>query len=424
MDSSPIKKTTLDNGVRVVTETIGQLKSVSVGIWVGVGARDESDEEAGLTHFIEHMIFKGTERRSCLDISKELDSLGGLYNAFTNKEFLWLYAKMMDEHLVKGAEVLSDIFLNSVFPDEEVIREKSVILQEIQMLEDTPDDHAHLIFQGEVYRDNPLARPIFGTAQTVAGFSREHALRFFHQHFTPDRIILCAAGNVVHEELVELLGGPFSRVDRNPAGPPKRVAPNANSSLMVFPRDTGQVLIFFGVRGPSYLSEDRYPCSLINVILGANSSSRLLVEIRERLGLAYSVGSYLSANQDVGLMQIFSGVAPGNTRETLEVVRREIRRLKHEPVSDEELVAAKEYIKGVMYLQAESSDHRMTRLAKNEMYLGRIPTYEEILKKLEKVTAKDLMEFARKVFDPATASLLLYGPVDGSEEDFREFLDI
>jgi predicted Zn-dependent peptidase len=184
------------------------------------------------------------------------------------------------------------------------------------------------------------------------------------------------------------------------------------------------VLIFFGVRGPSYLSEDRYPSSLINVILGANSSSRLLVEIREKLGLAYSVGSYASAHQDVGLMQIFSGVAPDKTAETLDVIRREIRRLKREPVSHEELAAAKEYIKGVMYLQAENSDHRMTRLAKNEMYLGRVPSFGEILDNIEKITSRDLMAFAGELFDAAAATLLLYGPVEGQKEDFEQFLDI
>lgn len=424
MDSSPIKKTTLPNGVRVITETIEHLKSVSVGIWVGVGARDESDGEAGLIHLIEHLIFKGTDKRSCLDISKDLDSLGGLYNAFTNKEFLWLYAKVMDEHLGKGAEVLSDIFLNSTFPEEEVTREKSVILQEIKMLEDTPDDHAHLIFMEDVYRDNPLARPIFGTVETVSGFTGEMAARFFGENFTPDRIILSAAGNVAHEHLLELLAEPFSRLKARPAGLPERVLPGASSSLRVRPRDTGQVLIFFGVRGPSYLSEDRYPCSLINVILGANSSSRLLVEIREKLGLAYSVGSYVSAHQDVGLMQIFSGVAPERTAQTLDVIRRELRRLKREPVSEDELAAAKEYIKGVMYLQAENSDHRMTRLAKNEMYLGRVPSYGEILSNIEKITSRDLMGFAGELFDPAAATLLLYGPVEGQKEDFEQYLDI
>ena len=414
-------KTVLDNGMRVVTERIPHLHSVSMGIWLNVGSRDEQESESGLTHFIEHMLFKGTQKRSALEIAKQLDAVGGMSNAFTSKENTCFHAKVLDTHLPLVVEILSDIFLQSVFDQVEVEREREVILQEINMVEDTPDEYVHILFNQNFWDGNPLGRPIFGNVKTVQSFNREMILGYLSRGYHPDRIVLTAAGNVDHQEFLELVGPAFSSIERHGHNF-YRTPPKVNSRVDLYPRDIEQIHLCLGMQGTSLLEEQRYCCSILNVILGGSMSSRLFQEVRERRGLAYSIYSFVSSHTDAGLMGVYGAVRPGNIKETLELIRQELTRFKREPISATELRAAKEHIKGGIYLAAENTDNRMSRLAKNEIIFDRFVPYEEIETGLEKVTVEDVQALAQQIFQPEVMSLVLLGQVNGLDVD-QTYLD-
>ena len=414
-------KTVLDNGMRVVTERIPHLHSVSMGIWLNVGSRDEQEDESGLTHFIEHMLFKGTQKRSALEIAKQLDAVGGMSNAFTSKENTCFHAKVLDTHLPLVVEILSDIFLQSVFDQVEVDREREVILQEINMVEDTPDEYVHILFNQNFWDGNPLGRPIFGNVRTVQSFTREMILGYLSRGYHPDRIVLTAAGNVDHQEFLELVGPAFSSIERHGHNF-HRTPPRANSRVDLYPRDIEQIHLCLGTQGTSLLEKERYCCSILNVILGGSMSSRLFQEVRERRGLAYSIYSFVSSHTDAGLMGVYGAVRPDNIKETLELIRQELTRFKREPISATELRAAKEHIKGGIYLAAENTDNRMSRLAKNEIIFDRFVPYEEIEAGLERVTVEDVQALAQQIFQPEVMSLLLLGQVNGVDVD-QTYLD-
>ncbi len=408
--------------MRVVTEQISHLHSVSMGIWLNVGSRDEEENESGLTHFIEHMLFKGTQQRSALEIAKQLDAVGGMSNAFTSKENTCFHAKVLDTHLPLVVEILSDIFLQSVFDQVEVEREREVILQEINMVEDTPDEYVHILFNKNFWDGNSLGRPIFGNVQTVKSFTREMILEYLNRGYHPDRIVLTAAGNVNHQEFLELVGPAFSNIERHGHNF-DRTPPRANSRVDLYSRDIEQIHLCLGTRGTSLQEKERYCCSILNVILGGSMSSRLFQEVRERRGLAYSIYSFLSSQTDTGMMGIYGAVRPDNIKETLELIRLELSRFKREPISDTELRAAKEHIKGGIYLAAENTDNRMSRLAKNEMIFNRFVTYEEIEADLERVTVEDIQALAQQIFQPEVMSLVLLGQVNGLDVD-HTYLDL
>ena len=407
--------------MRVVTERIAHLHSVSMGIWLNVGSRDEQENESGLTHFIEHMLFKGTQKRSALEIAKQLDAVGGMSNAFTSKENTCFHAKVLDTHLPLVVEILSDIFLQSVFDQVEVEREREVILQEINMVEDTPDEYVHILFNQNFWDGNPLGRPIFGNVQTVQSFTREMILGYLTRGYHPDRIVLTAAGNVDHQEFLELVGPAFGSIERH-GHSFERTPPRANSPVDLYPRDIEQIHLCLGTRGTSLLEKERYCCSILNVILGGSMSSRLFQEVRERRGLAYSIYSFVSSHTDAGLMGVYGAVRPDNINETLELIRQELMRFKNEPISATELRAAKEHIKGGIYLAAENTDNRMSRLAKNEIIFDRFVPYEEIEAGLERVTVEDVQALAQQIFQPEVMSLLLLGQVNGVDVD-QTYLD-
>jgi predicted Zn-dependent peptidase len=393
-----------------------------MGIWLNVGSRDEQENESGLTHFIEHMLFKGTEKRSALEIAKQLDAVGGMSNAFTSKENTCFHAKVLDTHLPLVVEILSDIFLQSVFDQVEVEREREVILQEINMVEDTPDEYVHILFNQNFWDGNALGRPIFGNVQTVKSFTREMILEYLNRGYHPDRIVLTAAGNVNHQEFLELVGPAFSNIERHGHNF-DRTPPRANSRVDLYSRDIEQIHLCLGTRGTSLHEKERYCCSILNVILGGSMSSRLFQEVRERRGLAYSIYSFLSSQTDTGMMGIYGAVRPDNIKETLELIRLELSRFKREPISDTELRAAKEHIKGGIYLAAENTDNRMSRLAKNEMIFNRFVTYEEIEADLERVTVEDIQALAQQIFQPEVMSLVLLGQVNGLDVD-HTYLDL
>jgi predicted Zn-dependent peptidase len=404
-------KITLGNGIRVVTKRMPHARSVTMGVWVNVGARDERPEESGLSHFIEHMIFKGTEKRSAIEIAKEFDAIGGQCNAFTSKENTCYHAKVIDTCQGTMVELLSDIFLNSVFHAKEVERERQVILQEIKMLEDTPDEHVHVLLAQAVWGNHPLGRSILGRPETVAEFDSETIKAYFGRAYQPERIVVAAAGNLEHEAFGAMISQAFSVVrERNHF--PERTVPAMDRVITAHPKNLEQVHLCLGTKGVHVTDPRRFAGSVLNVILGGNMSSRLFQEIRERRGLAYAVYSFLSLYSDTGMCGVYVGVDQSNIKEVLEIIIKEMKQIKEKPVDTAELRNAKAYLKGGLYLGAESTENQMTRLAHNEIHFGRDVPLEEVEERVEKVTAEDVLELSRDIFQNDAASLTLLGPVD------------
>ena len=395
-----VKKTVLKNGVRILTKKIPQVRSVSMGVWVNVGARDESIEENGLSHFIEHMLFKGTAKRTAYELAKEFDAIGGQFNAFTSMEVTCFHARVMDDHLVRMTEILSDIFLNSSFDASEVENERPVILSEIGMVEDNPEEYVHTLLEKNIWGDHPLGRSILGTRETVDSFSAETIKNFFHNFYQQDKIIISAAGNIDHDHLVSLIGPAFETVSSNGAFPARK-QPVQQSETTFSERKLEQVHVCIGTEGLSITDPKRFSASLTNTILGGNMSSRLFQEVREKHGLAYSIYSFTSAGVDSGLFGIYVGTSPDTTNKAIDLIFKEIRKLKNIKVSDSELQDAKEYTKGNIMLSSESTDNQMVRLAQNEIHFGRYIPLADIIKKIEAVTCDDISALTNELFDSA-----------------------
>ncbi len=417
-----LHKTVMDNGIRIVTKRMPEVRSVSMGVWVNVGARDERLEEGGLCHFIEHMSFKGTERRNALQIAKEFDSIGGLCNAFTSKENTCYHAKVMDTHSDTMVDLLSDIFLNSVFSSKEVERERQVILQEIKMLEDTPDEHVYVLLSRAVWGNHPLGRSILGEPETVAGFDSNTIKQYFRQVYQPERIVISAAGSLEHGPFVELLGRTFEVVQKGNDFS-RRTPPVMDGGVAAHPKDLEQVHICLATKGIHTTDPRRHGGAVLNVILGGNMSSRLFQEVRERRGLAYAVYSFLSPYCDTGMWGAYVGTDKSNTQQVLEIIIREMKRLREEPVDISELRNGKEYLKGGLCLAAESTENQMTRLAHNEINFGRHIPLKEVEDEVDKVTTEDIMELANDIFQNKTMCLTLLGPVD-EKASYQEILSL
>jgi predicted Zn-dependent peptidase len=409
-----IKKTVLPNGLRIVTETLPYLYSVSVGIWVDIGSRDENPEENGMSHFIEHMIFKGTRKRTALDIAKEMDAIGGMSNAFTSKEQTCFYTRVLENHLEQGVGILLDIFLNSLFDPEELERERLVVLQEISMVEDTPDEFTHVLLGETAYQGNSLAQPILGTPETVQAINQEKILNYLKRTYGPEKILVAAAGKVDHEAFVDLVAPELNEIQ--PITPVNnRKGPVLCSKSKVVTKDLEQVHVAWAAKAPTADDPRRYVSTLLNVIMGGNMSSRLFQEVREKRGLAYSIYSFLSAYRDTGMWGVYTAVGKETLTQTLEVIGQELRKLKQGEFPAFELEAAKEFVKGGILLGAESSDNRMTRIAKNEMTFGRDVPFEEVLEDLSKVTGHDIVALAEEILQPDQFSLVSLGPVTEEE---------
>jgi predicted Zn-dependent peptidase len=413
------EKTVLPNGIRILTERIPHFHSVSMGIWVNVGSRDERTQERGITHFIEHMLFKGTGKRNARDIARELDAVGGLVNAFTSKEQVCFHAKVLHPHLPLVVDVLTDIFLNSVFAPDEIEREQQVIVQEIRMIEDTPDEYIHILFQEMFWQDNPLGLPIYGTLEGVEGLNRERILDYVSRMFQPERIVVAAAGNLEHHRFLDLVG-PSLETLNHPKPLHRRQVPDDHHHLKIIPKDLEQVHLCLGMHGPAQTDENRFLCHMLNVVLGGSMSSRLFQEIRENRGLAYSIYSFLNSHEDTGLFGIYAGIAAENVQETLAIIEEQLSVLVREPIPEAELQAAQEYLKGSMYLNAESTDSRMNRLAKNEYLFGRYVPFEEVEQRIDQVTAGSVLEWFQEVCEPPRLALMLLGPVDSNEVERAE----
>ncbi len=389
---------------------------------MNVGARDESLSENGLSHFIEHMIFKGTLRRSAFQIAKEFDNIGGNSNAFTTMENTCYHARVMDESLFTMVDIMTDIFLNSVFHPIEMDRERTVILQEISMVEDIPEEFIHLLSEYNHWGEHPLGRSITGPRENVTQFDSESLKDFFQRFYQPDRIVISVAGNVEHQHIVDLISPAFESIKPG-NGFPERVPPAGQSGVNIKRKKLEQVHVRIDYPGLSISHPDRYTLSVMNTILGGNMSSRLFQEIREIRGLAYSVGSFSTSYTDAGILGVYAGVESKNVQATTGLILKEIERLKTETVEAKDLKEAKDYIKGSLLLSSESTDNQMARLAQNEIHFGKYYPLEEVVQRIEAVTAENIRELANTLFGSEPVTLTMLGPVSGVKT-YRNLLGI
>ncbi len=391
-----ITTTTLDNGVRIVTQNIGYMHTVTTGIWVANGTRHEAPEDNGVAHFIEHMLFKGTRRRSVHQITREIDSMGGILNAFTGHEYVCYYAKVLAKFLPRAADLLADIFLNSTFPTDEIERERKVILQEIKMRDDTPDEYIHDRFHQNFWKGQLLGMPVLGSEETITGLSRTAILSHKNSRYRPQDIIIAAAGNIKHDDLVAILSPLFSGLSSQWHPEQGAAFPPADKKVNLIEREMEQTLVCLGTRSLRYDHPDRYALFLLTTILGGGMSSRLFQEIREKKGLAYSVYSYIISHADSGALIVYAGTEKDHCREVIDIAQHEMSRLVAEEVPQDELDAAREQLKGKTLMSLESSDSLMTRLAKNEIYQQKQQPIEDVIANYDAVTSNDVQRVAQE----------------------------
>ncbi|NRD78888.1 insulinase family protein [Bacillus sp. BRMEA1] len=400
-----ISKFTCQNGVRIVLEQIPTVRSVAIGIWIGTGSRHENPQTNGISHFLEHMFFKGTTTRTAKEIAESFDSIGGQVNAFTSKEYTCYYAKVLDTHSQFALDVLADMFFNSTFVEEELKKEKNVVLEEIKMYEDTPDDIVHDLLSRAVYVDHPLGYPILGTEETLNTFSSSSLKEYIHERYTPENVVISIAGNVPEtfiREVEKYFGsyqGGNQELEEN--------LPVFHSNRISRKKETEQAHLCIGFEGLKVGHEDIYSLITLNNILGGSMSSRLFQEVREQRGLAYSVFSYHSAYQDNGIVTIYGGTGAKQLDLLYETIQDTLTKLKQDGITEKELTNSKEQLKGSLMLSLESTNSRMSRNGKNELLLKRHRSLDEIIEQIDAVTKQSVDQMAQAVFtDQFSTSLI------------------
>ena len=408
-----MRATRLPNGIRVLSEELADLASATVGIWVENGSRYEASAQSGISHFLEHLFFKGTERRTAMQIAEEIDAVGGVINAFTSKEYTCYYAKVLPEQLPLALDVLGDIFLHSKFAEEEIERERSVILQEISQAEDTPDDYVHDLFGLAFWPGHPLSRPVAGSAETVGPLQRADFLRFLEARYRPDRVLLSAAGKVRQDELVDVVSKTFGVLSGS-TGVAVDQPPTPSAGLTVHHKPLEQVHICLGAPGIAHADPDRYAAHLLSQALGGGMSSRLFQEVRERRGKAYSVYSFLPTFRDTGYLGVYVGTSAEWAREVLDVIQAELAKIARDGLGAEELARSKTQMKGGLVLGLETSDSRMSRIARNEIYFGRDVPLGEVAAGVDAVSNDDVVRVARPMFRPGALAVTVLGDLKGA----------
>ncbi|MDR3270806.1 MAG: insulinase family protein [Peptococcaceae bacterium] len=404
------QKVTLPNGLRIVTEEIPFVRSVAIGIWIGAGSRDEQEGYEGISHFIEHMLFKGTTQRTAKDLAESLETAGGQLNAFTTKEYTCYYAKVLDEDVDLAIDVLGDMFFCSLFDEQEIEKEKRVVIEEVKMYEDTPDELIHDLFSEYVWNDHPLGRSVLGTAETIHTLTREKILTYMDTHYGPENIVVAVAGKITHAEIIAKLGlfSEFRRGQKRALGVP----PVGKTICRLIKKDTEQMHLVMGVPGLGQNDDDIYAMHIINNILGGGLSSRLFQQIREQRGLAYTVYTYHSAYADAGLFAIYAGASPVNAAEVVECILSEMDDIRNHGISPLELERTKSQIKGSLYLGLEAVSSRMSRLGKTELTYNRVLTPEEVVDKLTAVALEDIIRVMRRLWQREQVSLAMIGPAE------------
>jgi len=407
------KKYRLDNGIPLVTERIRNVHSVALGIWVKVGSRYEPPEKNGISHFLEHMFFKGTRKRTAKDIAVDIDSIGGDLNAFTSRETTTFYVKVLDEHLHRGIDLLTDIFLHSTFPETDIEKEKSIIREEIKMVEDTPDDYIHDLFYLSVWGEEGIGQSILGKRDTIKSFSSDDLTSHVRRYYgTKDTVIACA-GNFEPEKLLHELNHILGGLRRG-SEPKTGIAPVFKPVTRVYSKDLSEVHSCIGVQGIAQGSGERYALYLLNAILGAGVSSRLFQEVREKRGLAYSIYSFIASYFDTGVWGVYAGSAKKRVVEVIEIIVKEMRELK-DTITHEEFKRAKDQLKGNLVLGLESTNNRMQNIARQEIYHERYFSPEEIIKEIDAVTLREVKELSEKLVGQDAIALTVHGPVQPSQ---------
>lgn len=405
-----IKETVLESGTRVVTESIPEFRSCTLGAWVTTGSRFESEEDAGLAHFLEHILFKGTKSRTAYDIAKEMDSIGGQLNAFTDKENTCFYARVLDQHTGRAADILFDMLQNSLLDPKEVEREKGVIIEEIKMFEDSPDDQSLHRFQRSIWGSHPLGRPVIGYKSVIEEMTAERLSNYLRSRYGSSNLMVAAAGRIEHERFVDevreaLRDYPTGSFVGDP-GNPQSVRQD-----LVFHKDCEQTYLCYGGPGLSSTDPRRYSFLVLDAVLGGSMSSRLFQEIREARGLAYSVGTFLHSYQDSGVFGVYAGTGSQSVEELLEVTDGILGDIIANGLTDEELTRSKELLKGNLALGLESTSSRMLRMARSHLVHGRMIEVDEVLEAIERTTHQEIRELAAEFLDPSRFSLTVLGPV-------------
>ncbi len=411
-----IRRQKLPNGLTVITEQMQHIRSASIGIWLQTGSRDEDAEWNGISHFIEHMVFKGTKHRTAEEIARQVDSIGGNMDAFTAKECICFNVKVLDEHVPTALDILSDLVLNPVFDAADIVRERGVILEEIKMDEDNPDYLVHEIFTQNFFKDHPLGKPILGTKETVKRFERPSVVEAYGHRFAPGNIIVSAAGNLDHDRFVELVTKAFEHMKPWKDGKNgfHSIAPKTVSRIILRNKKAlEQVQLCLGVPAYPIAHEKRHAGYILNTLLGGGMSSRLFQNIRERQGLAYSIYSDLNPYRDTGCLAVYAGTSLASASKVVQSVVKEFRSLKAEPVPEEELKRSKAQLKGSLMLSLESSTARMSNLARQEMYFDRFYDLDELIEKIEAVTAEDLTGLANEFFKTESVAVTVLGNLPG-----------
>lgn len=403
-------KETFANGIRVIIEEIPDVRSVSIGIWVSVGSKDEKDNENGISHFLEHMIFKGTKSKSTLQIAQIMDSMGGHVDAATGREHTCYYAKVLDKHLSITIELLADIFFNSVFNPIEIEKEKQVIVEEIKMYEDTPDELIHDLFIQNIWNNHPLGQPIWGKIDIIKNIKQERLINFWTSHYTPSEIIIAVAGHVQKDEVISQLFQFFGAHSGLNWRTPNDIPKFQSSSNHQF-RKLEQIHLCLGTPGLSCIDEDRYVLRVLSLILGGGMSSRLFQKVREEHALAYNVYTYPLSYKDVGALVVYVGTSPKNYKKTIQIILDELHYLKNNLISEKELLNAKEKLQARLCLLAEDTSYRMSRLAEQEIYFNKSFSIDETLKIIDKVSREDVQRVAQSLFKNEQLALTSIGQV-------------
>lgn len=408
-----IRQTVLENGIRVITEPMPAVRSAAVGVWISTGSRVEKPSENGISHFIEHMLFKGTARRTAEDIAREVDGIGGHLDAFTGRELVGYTTKVLDEHIPIAFDVLADMLQHPKFDDEEIEKEKGVILEELKMEHDNAESLLHDVFMGKFWSRHPLGRPIIGNRRTIQSFEADQLREHHRKYYSPANMVITAAGSLRHDELVEVANRHFGGLAKG-GTVAKTTAPVAAAAItMKNKRSLQQVHVCVGVPAYPATHRLRFASYTLNLVLGGGMSSRLFQNIRERQGLAYSIFSELNMYRDTGMLAVYAGTSTKSVRALVDGVVGEFRRIKREPLTAEELRHAKDHIKGSLMLSLESTGSRMSNLAKQWLTYGRFYELDEIIEMVEAVKAEEVMEVAADLLCGEKISLALLGRLDG-----------
>jgi predicted Zn-dependent peptidase len=416
---STYQKTTLPNGIRVITESIDHVRSLSLGFWIETGSRDESPEKNGISHFIEHMVFKGTKKRSVKEIAQSIESVGGYLNAFTSKEHTCYYARVLDEHLELATDVLSDMVLSPTFPKKELVKEKNVVLEELKQAEDDPDDIIHDYFEKAIFKTHPLGMPVIGTTESISSFQRNDLLQYKSSQYTADNLVVAAAGNISHEKVVDAANRYLKKIPSSMKMQRKEkfasLLEEPNYILREYYKPIQQAHICLGTVGCSVQSEERFSMQILNTLLGDGMSSRLFQNIREKYGFAYAVYSFNNMMQDTGSAGVYIGTDSAHVQRCIDLVWKELKSVRNHGVSKEELDRSKAQLKGSLMLGMENIPNRMIRLGSSEFYFGELITLDTIIAKIDAVQRDEVQELAERLFVEDRCATVIFHP-DGKNK--------